>query len=76
MIKRNQNLLQQLNVPVPKGDTAYDEEDLERIIKRIGYPIVIKPLNGNHGRGSTMHIMTWDDAAAALKGGKFPDGSL
>lgn len=68
--EETKNLLQQLNVPVPKGDTAYDEEDLERIIKRIGYPIVIKPLNGNHGRGSTMHIMTWDDAVAALKKAK------
>lgn len=68
--EETKNLLQQLSVPVPKGDTAYDEEDLESIIRRIGYPIVIKPLNGNHGRGSTMNIMNWDDAVAALKKSK------
>lgn len=68
--EETKNLLQQLNIPTPKGDTAYDEEDLQRVIRRIGYPIVIKPLNGNHGRGSTMNIQNWEDAVAALKKSK------
>lgn len=68
--EETKNLLNQLNIPSPKGDSAYDEEDLERIIRRIGYPIVIKPINGNHGRGSTMNIKTWEDAVIALKKSK------
>lgn len=64
------NLLQALNIPVPKGGSAYDEEDLQSIVSRIGYPLVIKPVDGNHGRGSTMNIKTWDEAVAALKKSK------
>ncbi|MBP9880254.1 MAG: cyanophycin synthetase, partial [Chitinophagales bacterium] len=40
------------------------------IVRRIGYPIVIKPIDGNHGRGSTMNIKNWDEAVAALKKAK------
>lgn len=68
--EETKNLLQQLNIPVAKGGSAYDEEDLEAIIKRIGYPIVIKPIDGNHGRGSTMNIKNWEEAVAALKKSK------
>ncbi|MBK8682506.1 MAG: cyanophycin synthetase [Bacteroidetes bacterium] len=64
--EETKNLLNQLNIPSPKGDTAFDEEDLQRIINRIGYPLVIKPINGNHGRGSTMNINTWEEAVVAL----------
>jgi cyanophycin synthetase len=28
-----------------------DEEDLAETINKIGYPIVLKPLDGNHGKG-------------------------
>ncbi len=68
--EETKNLLQQLNIPTPKGGSAYDEDDLETIIRRIGYPIVIKPIDGNHGRGSTMNIKNWDEAVAALKKAK------
>lgn len=68
--EETKNLLQQLNIPTPKGGSAYDEEDLESIIRRIGYPIVIKPIDGNHGRGSTMNIKNWEEAVAALKKAK------
>lgn len=68
--EETKNLLQQLNIPVAKGGSAYDEEDLEAIVRRIGYPIVIKPIDGNHGRGSTMNIKNWEEAVAALKKSK------
>ena len=68
--EETKNLLQQLNIPTPKGGSAYDEDDLETIIRRIGYPIVIKPIDGNHGRGSTMNIKNWEEAVAALKKAK------
>lgn len=68
--EETKNLLNQLNIPCPKGDSAYDEEDLQRIIRRIGFPVVIKPINGNHGRGSTMNIKTWEEAVAALRKAK------
>jgi cyanophycin synthetase len=64
--EETKNLLQTMGVPVAKGDIAFDEEDLERIIKRIGYPIVVKPLDGNHGKRVSININNWEDAVAGL----------
>lgn len=60
-------LLEQAEVPVPKGDIIRSEEGLEETISSIGYPIVIKPINGNHGRGITANINDWEEALEAFK---------
>lgn len=64
------NILDAAAVPVPKGYIIYDEEDLQDAVKRIGYPIVIKPINGNHGRGATTNIQNWEDALIAMAAAK------
>lgn len=60
------NLLEASNIPVPKGRIIYDEEDLKNAIVSIGYPVVLKPINGNHGRGATINIKDWEGAVEAL----------
>src|SRR4029453_10274141 len=45
-------LLGDMGVPVPKGYRIRDEEELERTLTSVGYPVVIKPLDGNHGKGA------------------------
>jgi cyanophycin synthetase len=53
-------------VPVPKGTTINFLDDLQEAIEYVGgYPIVIKPLDGNHGRGITIDIRTWEEAQTA-----------
>ncbi len=53
-------------VPVPKGTTINFLDDLEEAIEHVGgYPIVIKPLDGNHGRGITIDIRTREEAETA-----------
>ncbi len=64
------HLLEQAEVPVPKGDIIRTEEGLKDTIKYIDYPIVIKPINGNHGRGITANITNWEDAVEAFKNAK------
>ncbi|HRG58642.1 MAG TPA: cyanophycin synthetase [Bacteroidia bacterium] len=64
--EETKNLLEAASIPIPRGTIIYDEEDMERAIKRIGYPIVLKPVNGNHGRGATINIQNWDQAVEAL----------
>ncbi len=54
-------------IPVAKGDIVIDEEDLKNCIDRIGYPIVLKPLDGNHGKGASINVKTWEDAVAGLE---------
>lgn len=53
-------------IPVAKGDIVIDEEDLKNCIDRIGYPIVIKPLDGNHGKGASINVKKWEDAVDGL----------
>ncbi len=64
------NLLEAANIPVPKGKIIYDEDDLKDAIEYIGYPIVIKPINGNHGRGATINIRSWEEAVEGLAAAK------
>ena len=33
----------------------------------IGYPIVLKPIDGNHGKGATTNITNWEQALKALE---------
>ncbi|HNS11383.1 MAG TPA: cyanophycin synthetase [Bacteroidia bacterium] len=68
--EETKNLLEAASVPVPRGRVVYDEEDLESALKRIGYPVVIKPVGGNHGRGATINVTNWDDAIVALAAAK------
>ncbi|MBC9246561.1 cyanophycin synthetase [Paracoccus sp. 11-3] len=49
-------LLSDLGLPVPKQRLVYDAEEAKGAADRIGYPVVIKPLDGNHGRGVTVNI--------------------
>ncbi len=68
--EETKNLLEAAEIPVPRGRIIYDEEDLKAAIDKISYPIVLKPVNGNHGKGATTNIRTWDDALVALAAAK------
>ncbi|MFA5620405.1 MAG: cyanophycin synthetase [Weeksellaceae bacterium] len=65
--EETKRFLENSSIPVAKGDICVDEEDLKDVIDRIGFPIVIKPLDGNHGRGASINVKTWEEAAAGLK---------
>ncbi len=64
------HLLEQAEVPVPKGDIIRSERGLKDAIRYIGYPVVLKPINGNHGRGITINVNNWDQAVEALEAAK------
>ncbi|MBT5932633.1 MAG: cyanophycin synthetase, partial [Flavobacteriales bacterium] len=68
--EQTKKMLDDASVPVAKGDICYDEEDLQETIDDIGYPIVIKPLDGNHGKGASINIDNWEDAVKGLKHAK------
>ncbi|TXD53427.1 MULTISPECIES: cyanophycin synthetase [unclassified Polaribacter] len=59
-------LLEQAEVAVPKGDIIRRESSLEDACKYVGYPLVIKPVDGNHGRGITVDIQNYEDALEAF----------
>ena len=68
--EETKNLLGAAEIPVPKGDVIRTEEGLQSAVNRIGYPIVIKPIDGNHGKGNTTNITTWEQAIKALEAAK------
>ena len=60
------NILGNAGVPVPKGTTIEYLDELEQAIADVGgFPIVIKPLDGNHGRGITIDINSPAEAETA-----------
>lgn len=63
-------LLEQAEVPVPKGEIVRTEGGLEDAVKYIGYPLVIKPISGNHGRGITTNLLNWEDTVEAFHAAK------
>lgn len=59
-------LLEQAEVEVPRGDIIRRERSLEDACRYVGYPLVIKPIDGNHGRGITVDIQNYEDALQAF----------
>ena len=59
-------MLDMASIPVAGGDICVDEEDLAKTIEKIGYPIVLKPLDGNHGKGASINVTNWEDAVSGL----------
>ena len=59
-------MLDMASIPVASGSICSDEEDLAETIKKIGYPIVLKPLDGNHGKGASINVTNWEDAVSGL----------
>jgi len=44
-------ILRDLGLPVPEQRIVRSASDAKRAARRIGFPVVLKPLAGNHGRG-------------------------
>lgn len=64
--EETKQLLESYEIPVPKGRVVRTEEGLEAALESVGYPCVIKPIGGNHGRGATIGIKNMEEAKAAL----------
>ena len=49
-------LLTRSGIPVPRGDVVRDEESAWDAARALGCPVVVKPDNGNHGRGVSVNL--------------------
>ncbi len=49
-------ILATLGLPVPRQELVQTEGQAIRAARRIGYPVVTKPYNGNHGRGISIRL--------------------
>ncbi len=64
--EQTKKMLDAASIPVASGGICLDDEDLKTVIDKIGYPIVIKPLDGNHGKGASINVKKWEDAVEGL----------
>src|SRR5665213_1538029 len=64
--EETKNLLGAAEIPVPGGTVIRTIEELTAAVEKYGYPLVIKPIDGNHGKGNTTNITTWQQAVTAF----------
>ena len=64
------SLLGDMGVPVPKGYKIRSEDELEDTLNRVGFPAVIKPLDGNHGKGASVGINSIEEGRVAWEKAK------
>ncbi|MFZ1660231.1 MAG: ATP-grasp domain-containing protein, partial [Flavobacteriales bacterium] len=64
--EETKQLLESYEIPVPKGRVVRTEEGLVAALESVGFPCVIKPIGGNHGRGATIGIKNFKEAKVAL----------
>lgn len=57
-------------IPVANGVCIVDEEEVDAAIEKIGFPLVFKPLDGNHGKGASINVKTKQEAYSAFEHAK------
>jgi cyanophycin synthetase len=60
------SLLRAVGVPVPEGRIAHSAEDAWTAAEDIGLPVVVKPRDGNHGRGVFIGLSTREEVVGAF----------
>ena len=59
-------LLGSAGLPVPKQEVVRTEDGAVRAAHEIGFPVVLKPLDGNHGRGVGLNLRSEEDVREAF----------
>ncbi len=60
------NLLNDLGLPVPQQRMVYSAREAVRAAARIGHPVVVKPLDANHGRGVSINLNSDEEVEAGF----------
>lgn len=64
--KDTKYMLRKAGIKVPEGVILSEKDNLEKVCLEIGYPVVMKPINGNHGRGITIGVKSLAEAEKAF----------
>src|SRR5918911_991164 len=73
--KLTTSLLAAAGLPVPRSETVESEEEAVRMAARIGYPVVTKPIDGNHGRGVSLDLRDEDAVRSGFRRAESETGS-
>ncbi len=64
--KLTNRLLDSAGLPVPRSEVVETEDEAVAAALRLGYPCVVKPLDGNHGRGVALNLRNEADIRGAF----------
>lgn len=64
--EQTNKILSGLGLPMPKQRMVTTEEGALRAAKVLGFPLVVKPLDGNHGRGISINLNTMEEIKEAF----------
>jgi cyanophycin synthetase len=64
--EQTNRLLAAAGLPVPRAVSVRSPEEAVAAAARVGFPVVIKPLDGNHGRGVQLDLRSEEEVAAAF----------
>ncbi|HSK75946.1 MAG TPA: cyanophycin synthetase, partial [Thermoanaerobaculia bacterium] len=59
-------ILEQLGLPVPRQAMVYDSEEAIEEAERLGFPVVVKPLDGQHGNAVAIDLKTSEQVRTAF----------
>ena len=59
-------ILHDLGLPVPRQQLAYHAEEAVAAAEKLGFPVVVKPLDGNHGRGVSINLTNAEQVETAF----------
>ncbi len=59
-------LLADLGLPVPRQRVVYERDEAADAAERLGYPVVVKPLDANHGKGVSLDLQTAEQVRVAF----------
>ncbi|HLN20972.1 MAG TPA: cyanophycin synthetase [Bacteroidales bacterium] len=65
--QRTKDILEEAGIPVPSGIVAGDTEEFINAVDSIGFPLAIKPNNGNQGKGVSLNINNHEEAWVAYE---------
>src|SRR5436190_2781674 len=74
--EETKKLLGEAEIPVPRGSIVKSITSLEEAVSKLGYPLVLKPVDGNHGKGATTNITNWEQAAKAFEAAQYYSRSV
>ncbi len=60
------SILKDMGLPVPKQSMFTNEDEAVSAVNRMGYPVVIKPLDANHGRGISINLTSDEQVREAF----------
>ncbi len=60
-------ILSDLGLPVPRQMRVRGPNDAIEAAEKVGYPVVVKPLDGNHGKGVSINLTTAEQVRTAFE---------